>query len=42
MSLLVINLMMTAVNRADGAIGFAPARRAPNGLTPLAAGELGR
>jgi cytochrome c oxidase cbb3-type subunit I len=42
MSLLVINLMMTALNRSDRAVGFEPARPAPRGLAPLAAGELGK
>jgi len=42
MSLLVINLMMTALKRSDRAVGFEPARPAPRGLTPLAAGELGK
>jgi cytochrome c oxidase cbb3-type subunit 1 len=42
MSLLVINLMLTALNRSDKAIGFNPARREPDGLTPAAAGDLAR
>jgi cytochrome c oxidase cbb3-type subunit 1 len=42
MTLLIINLMMTALNRSDKAIGFEPARRTPNDLTPAAAGELAR
>jgi cytochrome c oxidase cbb3-type subunit 1 len=42
MSLLIINLMMTAIKRSDMAIGFRPENPPPNGLPALAAGEPAR
>jgi cytochrome c oxidase cbb3-type subunit 1 len=42
MSLLIINLMMTAVKRSDTAIGFRPDSSAANGLAALPAGEPAR
>jgi cytochrome c oxidase cbb3-type subunit 1 len=42
MSLLIINLMMTALNRSDSAVGFRPENHAPNGLAVLPAGEPAR
>ena len=42
MSLLIINLMMTALNRSATAIGFRSESPAPNGLATLPAGEPAR
>jgi hypothetical protein len=42
MSLLIINLMMTAVKRSDTAIGFRPQSLAPDGVSALAAAEPAR
>jgi cytochrome c oxidase cbb3-type subunit 1 len=42
MSLLIINLMMTAIKRSDTAIGFRPENGAPNGLAALPAGGHSR
>jgi cytochrome c oxidase cbb3-type subunit 1 len=42
MSLLIINLMMTALKRSDSAIGFRPQSAAPDNGTALAAGEPAR
>jgi hypothetical protein len=42
MSLLIINLMMTALNRSPTAIGFRPEGPAPNGLAALPSGEPAR
>jgi cytochrome c oxidase cbb3-type subunit 1 len=40
MSLLIINLMMTALKRSDTAIGFKPRSSAPGSVAPFPAGEL--
>jgi cytochrome c oxidase cbb3-type subunit 1 len=42
MSLLIINLMMTAIKRSDTAIGFRPQSPAPNGLAAIPAGGPAR
>jgi cytochrome c oxidase cbb3-type subunit 1 len=42
MSLLIINLMMTALKRSDTAIGFRPQNPAPDSVTAFAAGEPAR
>jgi cytochrome c oxidase cbb3-type subunit 1 len=42
MSLLIINLMMTALKRSDTAIGFRPQSLAPDGVTALTAAEPAR
>jgi hypothetical protein len=42
MSLLIINLMMTALKRSDTAIGFRPQSLAPDSVTALAAAEPAR
>jgi hypothetical protein len=42
MSLLIINLMMTALKRSDNAIGFRPQSPAPDNATGLAAAEAAR
>jgi cytochrome c oxidase cbb3-type subunit 1 len=42
MSLLIINLMMTALNRSATAIGFRPESPALDGLAALRAGEAAR
>jgi cytochrome c oxidase cbb3-type subunit I len=40
MSLLIINLMMTALKRSDKAIGFKPRNPAAGSVAPFPAGEL--
>jgi cytochrome c oxidase cbb3-type subunit I len=42
MSLLIINLMITALKRSDTAIGFRPNGAAPNGLAAIPAGGPAR
>ena len=42
MSLLIINLMMTALKRSDMAIGFRSQSPAPDSVTALPAGEPAR
>jgi cytochrome c oxidase cbb3-type subunit 1 len=42
MSLLIINLMMTALKRSDTAVGFRPQSPAPDSVTALAVGEHAR
>jgi cytochrome c oxidase cbb3-type subunit I len=42
MSLLIINLMITAVKRSDNAIGFRPQSSSPDNGAALAAGEMAR
>jgi cytochrome c oxidase cbb3-type subunit I len=42
MSLLIINLMMTALNRSETAVGFGPQTPEPGGLAALPAGGNAR